>query len=123
MAGMTDGKNANSHDDARKAHLEAKQVLVDVRAGWGTETATAALPARLSDAAGEENISGLASLYVFAARVGGRQTDDPTVATKWLAGWSSARARVPDDGRAALDAGIAFATRLHDAMGITGSPE
>lgn len=120
---MTDATHGNSQDAARGAHLAAKQALVGVRAEWGGETETSTLSQRISDAATDDAIAGLANLYVFAARVGGRQTDDPAVATKWLTGWSSARARVPDDGRAALDAGIAFATRLHKAMGIEEASE
>jgi len=119
MTGMTDADATNPGLAAQRAHIAARRTLESVRAEWSLDTDTAELHPRIAGAADDDDIAGLASLYVFAARVSGRQTDDPAIAEKWLTGWSSARARVPDDGRAALDAGIAFAKRLHEAMGIS----
>jgi hypothetical protein len=122
--GEIETARAESEERARAAHLRAKAVLQEVRSRWGAESETSTLPRLIEAAAPDDLVARLSCLYVFASRVGGATADDPDVAARWLAGWSGARARVPDDGRAALDAGIAFATRLHDAMGIAGpAPE
>jgi len=117
MPRVADDVESETHR-ARTAHLRAKTVLEEVRAGWGTDSATSELPGLIRAAAPDDAVFGLSCLYVFAARVGGRAAEDPQVAVQWLSGWSAARRRVPEDGRAALDAAVAFATRLHDAMGI-----
>jgi hypothetical protein len=59
-----------------------------------------------------------AHLYLYGARVGGAAATDPEVAGRWLRGWASARARTPDEARAALAAAIAFAERVHRALGL-----
>jgi hypothetical protein len=121
MPSVSDGIHNERSDDeerARAAHRRAKEVLEEVRSRWGAESPTSGLPAMIARASPEEVVHGLSCLYIFASRVGGATADDPAVAQRWLTGWSGARARVPDDGRAALDAGIAFAARLHDAMGL-----
>ncbi len=122
---VTDDLDSDGLDEqarARAAHLTAKAVLEKVRATWTTDSETSELPSSIHAAAPDDAVEGLSCLYVFAARIGGRAVEDPAVARQWLNGWSAARARVPDDGRAALDAGIAFGARLHQAMGIEEDP-
>jgi len=121
MPPVNDGIHEDMSDDekrARAAHRRAKTVLEDVRSRWAPESRTSELVALIASASQDEAVHGLSCLYIFASRVGGATADDPAVAKRWLTGWSGTRARVPDDGRAALDAGIAFAARLHKAMGL-----
>lgn len=126
MPSVNDEIHSDPPDDeqrVRAAHRRAKAVLEEVRSRWGAESPTSELPTIIHTASPDEAVRGLSCLYIFASRVGGATADDPVVAERWLTGWCGARARVPDDGRAALDAGIAFAARLHDAMGLAeGEP-
>lgn len=81
-----------------------------------THAAAAASAVTGSDA---EQVAGLARAYVFGARVGG-QAADPERAARWLAGWSRARARTPDEVHLAVLDGVRFGERLHRALGIDG---
>jgi hypothetical protein len=110
--------NEREEEQARRAHRNARATLTRTRAAWLPTTPTRELGPMLAERAPSDAANDLACLYLFAAKIGGANAEDPAVAMRWLSGWSAARERVPDDGRAALDAGIAFATRLHEAMGL-----
>lgn len=115
--------NAQPPDAA--VHAEALAALRRAALRLGPAPAPAALPEavdREAAAAGSDpaRVRAQALLYLYGARVGGAAATDPEVAGRWLRGWASARARTPDEARAAVAAGIAFAERVHRALGITG---
>ena len=114
--------NAQPPDAA--VHAEALAALRRAARALGPvpepSTLADAIEREAAAAAGADpaRVRGRALLYLYGARVGGAAATDPEVAGRWLRGWASARARTPDEARAALAAGIAFAERVHRALGL-----
>ena len=117
--------DAQRHPEAA-VHAEALAALRRAARRLEPAPAPAALPeavereAAAANGADAARVLAQALLYVYGARVGGAAATDPEVAGRWLRGWASARARTPDEARAALAAGIAFAERVHRALGLAG---
>lgn len=119
---MTDSPDEAAVAAAHRAALAALRRAVEI---LGPTPEPARLPAAVDQAVAElagegdrELTRDLTRLYLYGARVGAGAAQDPRLAERWLKGWSAARARTPEQARAALVDGIRFADRVHRTIGL-----